>query len=80
MLETLDHTNTVVGAKQARRALSSGRAEALFVADDADPRVTEPIQDLCEDLGVDIEEVETMAQLGQACGIAVGSAVAALVE
>lgn len=80
MLTDLMTQSKVTGAKQVTRALKNAKALLVFVARDADPRVTEPIQDLCEDLGVDIEEVETMAQLGQACGIAVGSAVAALVE
>ena len=78
MLTELTTQHKVTGAKQVTRALKNAKALRVFMAQD--PRVTEPIQDLCEDLGVDIEEVETMAQLGQACGIAVGSAVAALVE
>ena len=80
MLTELTTQHKVTGAKQVTRALKNAKALRVFMAQDADPRVTEPIQDLCEDLGVDIEEVETLAQLGQACGIAVGSAVAALVE
>ena len=76
MLTELTTQHKVTGAKQVTRALKNAKALRVFMAQDADPRVTEPIQDL----GVDIEEVETMAQLGQACGIAVGSAVAALVE
>ena len=69
MLTELTTQHKVTGAKQVTRALKNAKALRVFMA-----------QDLCEDLGVDIEEVETMAQLGQACGIAVGSAVAALVE
>ena len=79
MLETLDHTNTVVGAKQARRALSSGRAEALFVADDADPRVTQPLMELAREKGVTVNHIPLMT-LGAACGIAVGSAAAVRVS
>lgn len=80
MLETLDHTNTVVGAKQARRALSSGRAEALFVADDADPRVTQPLVELAREKGVTVNHIPLMKMLGAACGIAVGSAAAVRVS
>ena len=65
MLETLDHTNTVVGAKQARRALSSGRAEALFVADDADPRVTQPLMELAREKGVTVNHIPLMKTLGR---------------
>lgn len=66
MLTELTTQHKVTGAKQVTRALKNAKALRVFMAQDADPRVTEPIQDLCEDLGVDIEEVETMAQLGQA--------------
>ena len=45
------------------------------MAQDADPRVTEPIQALCQEQGTATESVDTMAALGSACGIAVGSAV-----
>ena len=67
------------GAKQVTRALKNGTARRVFLAQDADPRVTEPIQALCQEQGTATESVDTMAALGSACGIAVGSAVAAIV-
>jgi len=51
----------------------------VFLAQDADTRVTEPVAALCREQGVETESVPTMAQLGSACGIAVGSAVAATI-
>ena len=80
MLSKLSEGPKVVGAKQTRRALTDGRATAVYLAQDADPRVTGAIRDLCEQLGVSVYDVPTMRQLGQACGIAVGAAVAALVR
>lgn len=68
----------VVGAKQVRRALEAGTARTVLLADDADPRVTEPVVRLCEAKGVALERGYTMKDLGSACGLAVGSAVAAL--
>ena len=79
MIPELNTPDKVVGAKQTKRALSDGRAKKLFLAADADPRVTEPIQALCQEQGTATESVDTMAALGSACGIAVGSAVAAIV-
>ena len=79
MITELSNENKVVGAKQAKRALNDGRAEKLFLAADADPRVIEPLAVLAGEKSVPMEEVSTMKELGAACGIAVGSAVAALV-
>ena len=78
MLSQLENSPKVVGAKQTRRALNEGKAKRVFLARNADPAVTAPMEALCAEHFVDIEWVDTMKQLGQACGIAVGSAVAAL--
>lgn len=80
MLSELSTAGKVVGAKQVKRALNDGRARRLFLADDADPRVTEPLAALAEEKGVAVEQVPSMKELGAACGIAVGSAAAALVR
>lgn len=71
--------NKVVGAKQARRALGDGRASKVFLATDADPRITEVLAAQCAELGVPLIEVDSMKALGEACGISVGAAVAVIV-
>jgi large subunit ribosomal protein L7A len=78
MLRELNNADKLVGAKQAKRALNDGRARKLFLAVDADPRVTEPLAALARDKSVAVVEVPSMKELGTACGIAVGSAVAVL--
>ncbi len=70
----------VVGAKQTRRAVADGRAVRVYLAEDADPNVTGPIEDLCQEQGVEVQKVPAMRALGTTCGIAVGAAVAALVS
>ena len=80
MLSKLAQSPKVVGAKQTRRALSGGKALAVYLAQDADPRVTQTIRELSGECGVPVYDVPAMKQLGQACGIAVGAAVAALVR
>ena len=80
MLSKLAEASKVVGAKQTRRALAGGQAHTVYLAEDADPRVTEAIRELCRECGVPVFDVPTMKELGQACGIAVGAAVAALVH
>ncbi len=70
----------VIGTNQTTKAIDRGRARAVFVARDADQRVTEPIVKAARDRGVEVVEVESMAVLGRACGIAVGAAAAAILE
>lgn len=79
MLTKLANGPRVVGAKQVRRALEGGRALTVFLAPDADPRVTGPIASLCGEKGIETVTAPSMKELGKACGISVGSAVAAVV-
>ena len=78
MLSELKTASKVTGAKQVTRALKNGSVRLVFLAQDADPRVTDPVALLCQEQGVETETVPTMTELGAACGISVGSAVAAI--
>ena len=73
MITELQTAQKVVGTKQAKRALNDGRAKKLFLAVDADPRVTEPLARLAEEKGVPVEQISAMKELGAACGIAIGN-------
>ena len=79
MLSELMTKEKVVGIKQLRKALNEGRAKKVFVAEDADPKLTDPITEKCAMEGVPCETVPTMAELGRACQIEVGAAVAGLI-
>ena len=70
----------VVGAKQLRKALLSGSAQQVYLAKNADPALTEPIAELCQNYNVPFTWVKSMTELGQACGIEVGAAAAATVK
>ena len=70
----------VVGSKQLRKALNSGSARCVFLAENADPGITEPLEVLCRDRAIQVTWVATMADLGRACGIEVGAAAAAAVD
>ena len=72
-------TSKVVGIKQLRKALYSGAAKKVFLAEDADPMLTDPIVRVCEETGTAVEFVKTMKQLGNACEISVSAAAAAIV-
>ncbi len=79
MLNELENAAKVVGVKQVRRALANGRAKRLYLAKDADPQLTGPLESQGREQGIEVIWTESMKALGKACGIAVGSAVAAVV-
>ena len=78
MLTKLSAGPRVVGAKQVKRAVEAGNAKRVFLASDADPKVTEPVAAACAGKEIPTETGFTMRELGRACGIAVGAAVAAI--
>ena len=71
-MEALAAKEKVVGLKQVRRAVAAGKVRRVYLACDADPRLTEPMEALCRASGIDVVTDYTMAQLGRACSIAVG--------
>ncbi len=79
-LAKLREMRVVVGMKQLRKALDRGTAKWVFLARNADPAITEPLEALCKAHGVNCNWVSTMHDLGSACGIEVGAAAAAVVE
>ena len=73
-------TKMVVGVKQLKKALLSGRATQVFLARNADPALTEPIEALCQQNKIECIWVPSMTDLGHACGIDVGAAAAAAIN
>ena len=80
MIQELSGPNKVVGAKQAKRALRDGRAARLYIAVDADPRLLQPLVQEAVNRQGPVAQVPSMKELGAACGIAVGAAVAVLTK
>ena len=78
-LKMLSEANRVVGAKQIRKALNKGNAQRVFLAKNADPALTEPLVAVCQRNCVEYVWVRSMTELGNACGIEVGAAAAAVV-
>ena len=70
----------VVGARQLQKALRSGKACRVYLAQNADPALTEPIATLCRQNGVSYAWVRSMKDLGEAAGIEVGAAAAAALK
>ena len=79
MLSELENSAKVVGVKQVRRALANGQVKRLYLAKDADPQLTQPLELQAAQAGTEVVWADAMKALGRACGIAVGAAVAATV-
>ncbi len=69
-----------IGKNQTTKAIERGQARVVFVARDADRRITDPVLKAARDRGIEVVEVESMTALGRVCGIAVGAAVAAILD
>ena len=80
VLHDLDSRKMIVGAKQLRKALNKGIARCVFLAENADPAVTEPLEAMCSERNILIHWVPDMAGLGEVCGIEVGAAAAAVLD
>ena len=62
-LETLAAMPHVTGVKQVTKAVNRGQAACVFLACDADDRVTKPLASLCEEVGISLVRTATMAEL-----------------
>ena len=71
-------SQTIIGTKQAVKAMHAGQVLELFVALDADSWVTDPAILLAKEIGIPVNRVESKKELGKACGIQVGAAVVAI--
>ena len=76
-MEEQSKSKKVVGIKQVRKALREGSVKKIWLADDADPALTEPLEKACREAGIEVLRAVTMKELGRACSISVGAACAA---
>lgn len=77
MRNDLERSSKVVGVKQVRRALAKGSILRLYLARDADPHLTQALEEQARGQGVETVWSPSMGDLGRDCGIAVGAAAAA---
>ncbi len=70
----------VVGVKQTTKAIEQGRAREVLIARDAEHRVVAKVIQLCQEAGLPITYVDSMRDLGEACGIDVGASTVAIIE
>lgn len=72
--------NKTVGTKQTLKAIEKGIAKTVFVAEDAEAHVIQPLINLSKEKGTPVIKADTMKNLGKACGIEVSCAAAAILD
>ena len=78
-LPDLTGKKLVVGVKQLRKAVQSGQVQLVFLAENADPGLTMPLESLCREAQIQLVWARSMRELGRACGIDVGAAAAGVI-
>lgn len=62
-----------VGLKETIKAIENGQAQEVILAEDAEPHILSRIQDTCQHYEMRTVYVDSMKELGKACGIDVGA-------
>ena len=78
MLEKLRNSDKVVGTRRLVRAVQAGEISQVYLAKDADLFIVRQVKDACNQANVRIFEVDTMNELGEACGVDVKTASAGI--
>jgi len=73
-------SNKVVGTKQVLKALEGNTAKKVFVAEDIDPDLRAKLINAASAANCDLCSIQSMKELGKACGIQVGAAAAAILK
>jgi large subunit ribosomal protein L7A len=80
VLESLKNGKKTIGLRQSQKAVEEGLVNVAFIARDAEEKIIRNIKELCENSSIEIIYVDNMKQLGKACGIEVGAAIACLLK
>lgn len=78
MLEKLKASDKIVGTRRLVRAILAGEISEAYIARDADLFIVRQVKEACNQAGVRMVEVDTMKQLGEACGVDVKTASAGI--
>ena len=74
----LKRADKAIGVKQATKIIERDSAGKVYLAHDAEPRVTNSLRAMCVAKNLPLDDSMTMIELGRACGIEVGAAAVAV--
>lgn len=78
MQELKSSKKKIVGMKQTLRAIQNDNVKRVYIAMDADAHIKRTIFEACNRANIELIEVNTMKELGEACKIEVGASTVAL--
>ncbi|WOV84118.1 ribosomal L7Ae/L30e/S12e/Gadd45 family protein [Sporosarcina jeotgali] len=70
----------IIGTKQAVKTIRLNKAHEVFIAQDAEERVTTPVIEEAARQGVPLSYVDSRDELGKACGIQVAASVVVITD
>ena len=79
-MEDLSKLNVSAGLRTTLRAIAQGKAEKVYVAEDADVFVRRQVAEAAAEKGVEVERVPDMKTLGKACALQVKCACCAVLR
>ena len=71
---------TIIGIKQAVKAIREGEAIEIIIAHDSEKRLITPVLEIAELHRIPVSYVDSKEKLGKSCGIEVNAAVVAITE
>ena len=80
MISDAERQKLHIGYKQTLRALNDGNAEKLLIAADVDEKMKTALKKAADEHNIPVTEVESMRELGEICGIDVGSSCAVILK
>ncbi|MBQ6934902.1 MAG: ribosomal L7Ae/L30e/S12e/Gadd45 family protein [Clostridia bacterium] len=78
MLSELVKNKHVIGLKQTTKAVKNSTAKVVYIAQDAESHVKDPLFQLCTEHSTQVVWVPSMKEMGQALKIEVNTAAAAI--
>jgi large subunit ribosomal protein L7A len=80
LIDQLKGMKKVIGTKQTLNAIIQGDVLKVYIALDIDNSVKNRIIEAVNKHDIEVESVDSKLELGRACGIDVGAAVAAILK
>ena len=70
----------VVGVNQSIREVKKNNAKCVYIAEDAERKVVEELEQMCKNMNVEIKYIETMKKLGNMFKVQVKVAAATILK